>query len=232
MLSFCKICSILTIFQRKKNRRNQVFYKKLANQKKKNKILLSDTNYNREKKTFMKINNKGFTLVELLVVVLIIGILAAIAVPQYQKAVLKSRASQMMALVRSMANAQETYYLANGEYANGFNKLDLVLPSTELCNSTADTCRIIDNWEFAMYCPSGPCESIEAAYFGPSTNVYMFKIAHYLMNARDGYEVRENSGNLICIATADSTQIAQAQKVCKALGGTVIENSNDRYFKL
>ncbi len=79
----------------------------------------------------MKSNTVGFTLLELLISVLIIGVLAAIAVSAYQKAVLKSRFSSIIPPTKTIADAQEFYYMNNGGYATDVAELDIILKNNE-----------------------------------------------------------------------------------------------------
>ena len=61
---------------------------------------------------------KGFTLIELLVVVLIIGILAGVALPQYEKAVLKSRTAEAWGNLKNINKAAAAYCLEGGSTGN------------------------------------------------------------------------------------------------------------------
>ena len=56
----------------------------------------------------------GFTLIELLVVVLIIAVLAAIALPQYQKAIANARAVEILQFVTTAQKALELEFSLNG----------------------------------------------------------------------------------------------------------------------
>ena len=67
----------------------------------------------------------GFTLIELLIVVLIIGILAAIAIPKFQNSKGKAYASTLKSDLRNLATAQEAYYYEKSEYANAISLLDI-----------------------------------------------------------------------------------------------------------
>ena len=96
------------------------------------------------KKSFK--NNSGFTLIELLVVVLIIGILSAVALPQYQKTVLKSRTAEAWANLSAMNKAIEVYCLENPD-ATHDTGLDKELLSVEVPNSNNFT---YDIW--SVYC--------------------------------------------------------------------------------
>ena len=62
--------------------------------------------------------NKGFTLIELMIVLAIIGILAAIAYPNYQESTAKSRRGNAQAELMGLSSALERYYSQNNHYSN------------------------------------------------------------------------------------------------------------------
>ena len=77
---------------------------------------------NNKKKT-----KKGFTLVEMLVVVIIIGVLTAVALPSYMKSVEKTRTAQAVSTLGQIAKAQQVYNARHGKYSATFLPLNLDL---------------------------------------------------------------------------------------------------------
>jgi prepilin-type N-terminal cleavage/methylation domain-containing protein len=71
---------------------------------------------------------KAFTLVELSVVIVIIGVLAAFGVPRFLKAVEKSKAAEAFAYLSAIRDAQERYQAAQGTYATDLTALDIQMP--------------------------------------------------------------------------------------------------------
>jgi prepilin-type N-terminal cleavage/methylation domain-containing protein len=62
-------------------------------------------------------NRKGFTLIELLIVVVIIGILAAIAIPKFANTKQKAVLASMKSDARNMVTAEEAYFSDNSNFA-------------------------------------------------------------------------------------------------------------------
>ncbi len=74
----------------------------------------------------MHIEHRGFTLIELLIVTVIIGVLAAIAIPKFATSKEKARLAAMASDLRNLATAQEAYHYDEATYYDG------VVPSAQL----------------------------------------------------------------------------------------------------
>jgi prepilin-type N-terminal cleavage/methylation domain-containing protein len=74
---------------------------------------------------------QGFTLVELAVVIVIIGVLAAFGVPKFLNSVEKSKAAEAFNYLSAIQGSQERYIAQNGVYASNLTDLDITLPSPQ-----------------------------------------------------------------------------------------------------
>lgn len=70
---------------------------------------------------------RSFTLIELLIVVLIVGILATVALPRYTKVIEKVRLTEAVVMVKALADAMELYYIESGKWPSQYQDAELLI---------------------------------------------------------------------------------------------------------
>ncbi len=167
--------------------------------------------------------SRAFTLIELLVVVLIIGILSAIALPQYKIAVERARATEALVLLKSLKEAQDVYELSNfTRTISSLENLDVDIPGTDtdpIVGRKNVSFRQLKNFQV------GVLGGVNPHAFRVSNGKLLYTLAYY----GTVYDENENalpSGHYFCHVEngGDSNYIS----VCKSLGGVPSSHCNNK----
>jgi type IV pilus assembly protein PilE len=75
----------------------------------------------------MKKNNRGFTLLELMIVVILIGIIAALAVPRFMNTSARSKQSEAQGILKQVYTLERTYFQEHGMYTDDMTALGMEL---------------------------------------------------------------------------------------------------------
>ena len=191
-------------------------------------------------------SKKGFTLLELLVVVLIIGILASIALPQYEKAVTKARVASMLPLMKAWRDALAVYNLENDAYCpDGHHpdgeELGVTWPSDWIktagggpCGNSSD-CGENGYW---YQCRANHCQDpvthkcngcVDCSHlYGDANAGDMFYIFMDQPESNSSVNEVKLGGKVICLSLGP-----RGKKACEALGGEYIgQDGEDDYYEI
>ena len=135
---------------------------------------------------------KGFTLIELLVVVLIIGILSAIALPQYEKAVERTKVSEARIILKSLRDNQKLCILEFGsdyrcEDDSFFSNLTIEMPTAKttdhhLCIESEE-CFTTKDWQYGNDYQGG--DGIHAIRLLSSDHIHYYDGYKYILILED-----------------------------------------------
>ena len=153
-------------------------------------------------------DKNGFTLLEMLAVVLIIGILAGIAFPQYRNAVRKARVAEAKITLRAIADSADRQLLNTYDsYDSNLSHLDI-----EVSNES-------NYWDFGVEeCDNGGCASVALPKFENDFLLFYYSTGY----AGGEYE---GNGKFECCANNDN-----GKKICQSLGGTAEENDDSCFI--
>jgi len=146
-------------------------------------------------------NKHAFTLVELLVMVLMVIVLAAISLPRYHFAVEKGRATKALVKLLSIADANRRYLLEHKTYnPDDILTLDVDIPG-KIYTYCSKVRKYDENFDYGTQaCRAASIAVVNRLPMGGSNSYYMYVTPE---------------GKVHCVANANGSQ---AIKICKALG--------------
>lgn len=154
---------------------------------------------------FKKAVSAGFSLVEMLMVVLIIGVLTAVALPNYARSIEKSRATEAMNLIKALNDAVYAYAAEHNTCPESFSKLLVEVPGTPNTAGTEVSGKYFTyklNAATRAVVPGTTCGGIVAE-----------RLDQDVYRIWNPYSNTGERRTLACNGTS-----AQAQSTCKALG--------------
>ncbi len=166
-------------------------------------------------------NKQGFTLIEVLITVVIIGILTSVALPQYMRSVERARATEAMNAIKALNDSIYVYYSEKEQCPTKFSQLAVVItpdpsaPHPSLASDKVDTKFFLFRLKplNVPYVPGTECRGVMAA----RRNGGNYKYGIY-----NPYElVAGKASSLACSITSEATTEDEKRKsrdLCESLG--------------